>query len=396
MDMMLRRLMDRGKYSHCHHGGAHRLQNGRPCKQNHAAKDHRGSTWLLTTSPPHHLPQHHFQIIPHHPRLQSVQRPMLNHPAIPTRDCNPNQPWPKRRLLTLSISQCHSPLPLDRNWLLITRYRRCSYQTLLIQKMNPSYQLIPPVISQEFFLTYLQATAHRLQSQLEQQIAIISFLLIWIWFNIQHLGRQTFWEPTSASPLWCGWSHMVCSTLSTILKTSQEWWRTTPLRSLDHMNGLPVITSQQLQQVQESQEIHRRSSILSTAVFQQGGFAGSEQPINSLAWQQPCHQHSLKQCSCYFVATPACKWGRDWFKTWAFAAASDNIQSLADQCCHQDHLMLNILWVDTYQYVACNMQYVQWWCHAWTNAYMTRRDIVAQQAATNNIVKTVVERLCRV
>ena len=114
--------------------------------------------------------------------------------------------------------------------------------------------------------------------------------------------------------------------------------RPPPLRSLDHMNGWgPGITSQQRQQVQESQEIHRRSSILRTAVFQQGGFAGSEQPINSLAWQEPYHQRFLKQCSCYLVATPACKWGFDWFKTWAGAATSDNIQSLADQCFHEHH-----------------------------------------------------------
>ena len=102
--------------------------------------------------------------------------------------------------------------------------------------------------------------------------------------------------------------------------------------------GIPEITRQQLQQVQESQEIHCRSSILCTTVFQQGGFAGSEQPINSLAWQEPLHQQFLCQSSCYFVATPACKWGFDRFKTWAIAATSDKIQTLAGHCTHEDHL----------------------------------------------------------
>ena len=34
----------RGSDCHCHHGCVHRLGSGRPCTQNHAAKDHKGST----------------------------------------------------------------------------------------------------------------------------------------------------------------------------------------------------------------------------------------------------------------------------------------------------------------------------------------------------------------
>ena len=103
------------------------------------------------------------------------------------------------------------------------------------------------------------------------------------------------------------------------------------------MDGLPSLTPHQLLQVQESKEIHRRSSILCIAVFQQGGFAAKEQPINSLAWCESFHQQFLEQRSCYFVATPACKWGLDWYKTWAIAATSDKIQSLAGQCTHNNH-----------------------------------------------------------
>lgn len=103
------------------------------------------------------------------------------------------------------------------------------------------------------------------------------------------------------------------------------------------MNGLPDISPQQLLQVQESQEIHRRSSLLCTAVFQLGGFVGKEQPLNSLAWQEPFHQQFLQQCSCYVIATPACQWGLDWFKTWAIAATSERIQPLPGTCSHQQH-----------------------------------------------------------
>lgn len=65
------------------------------------------------------------------------------------------------------------------------------------------------------------------------------------------------------------------------------------------------------------------------------------QPKNNLsilsAWCESFHQQFLAQCSCYFVATPACKWGPDWYKTWAIAATSDKIQTLAGQCTHNNH-----------------------------------------------------------
>ena len=110
-----------------------------------------------------------------------------------------------------------------------------------------------------------------------------------------------------------------------------------PLRSAEFMEGLPGLTSAQLASVQESREIHRRSSVLCTAVYQQGGFAAQEQPINSLAWKEPFHQSFLTRCSCHFVSTPACKFGLDWYKTWAVAATSERIHLLAGSCQHHTH-----------------------------------------------------------
>ena len=110
-----------------------------------------------------------------------------------------------------------------------------------------------------------------------------------------------------------------------------------PARTKEHLDGLPSLSPHQLLQVQESKEIHRRSSILCLAVFQQGGFAAKEQRMNSLAWGEKFHQQFLEQCSCFVVATAACKWGLDWYKTWAIAASSDRIQSLAGQCTHNNH-----------------------------------------------------------
>ena len=110
-----------------------------------------------------------------------------------------------------------------------------------------------------------------------------------------------------------------------------------PLRTKEYLDGLPSLSPHQLLQIQESKEVLRRSSSLCIAVFQQGGFAATEQPMNPLAWSESFHQQFLEQCSCYVVATPACTWGLDWYKTWAIAATSDRIQSLAGQCTHSNH-----------------------------------------------------------
>ena len=60
------------------------------------------------------------------------------------------------------------------------------------------------------------------------------------------------------------WSAPPCRLYSTLQK---EDGGPPPLRSLHHLDGLPDTTPQQLQQVQESREILRRSSILCTSVF---------------------------------------------------------------------------------------------------------------------------------
>lgn len=107
---------------------------------------------------------------------------------------------------------------------------------------------------------------------------------------------------------------------------------------IEFLDGLPSLSKYQQRQVQESKEIHRRSDLICIAVFQQGGFAGKEQPLNSLAWKEPFSQQFLEQCSCYMVATPACKWGLDFFKYWAIAATSDRISTLTGHCSHKDHM----------------------------------------------------------
>ena len=131
------------------------------------------------------------------------------------------------------------------------------------------------------------------------------------------------------------WSAPPCRFYSTLRKNDGG---PPPLRSKEFIDGFPSLSTYQKRQVQESKGIHRRSDLICIAVFQQGGFAGKEQPLNSIAWKEPSSQQFVEQCSCYFVATPACKWGLDFFKYWAVAATSDHISNLAGHCSHRDHM----------------------------------------------------------
>ena len=131
------------------------------------------------------------------------------------------------------------------------------------------------------------------------------------------------------------WAAPPCRFYSTLRKNDGG---PPPLRSKEFLDGLPSLSKYQQRQVHESKEIHRRSDLICIAVFQQGGFAGKEQPLNSLAWKESYSKQFVEQCSCYFVATPACKWGLDFFKHWAIAATSDRISTLAGHCSHQDHM----------------------------------------------------------
>ena len=131
------------------------------------------------------------------------------------------------------------------------------------------------------------------------------------------------------------WSAPPCRFYSTLRKNNGG---PPPLRSKEFLDGFPSLSNYQKRQVQESKEIHRRSDLICIAVFQQGGFAGKEQSLNSIAWKEPSSRQFVEQCSCYFVATPACKWGLDFFKYWAIAATSEHISHLAGHCSHRDHM----------------------------------------------------------
>ena len=224
-------------------------------------------------------------------------------------------------------------------------HRKLHHQTpiqLQFTKINSIQILLNPFLQNlsVCFLTFLLDTQLHFPVPRKLQILIFYFSPFDIEFNAScDILNDDLFENllklAHSGLVGAVWAAPPCRFYSTLRKNDGG---PPPLRSKEFLDGFPTLSDYQKRQVQESKEIHRRSDLICIAVFQQGGFAGKEQPLNSIAWKEPSSQQFVEQCSCYFVATPACKWGLDFFKYWAVAATSDRISKLAGHCSHRDHM----------------------------------------------------------
>ena len=69
-------------------------------------------------------------------------------------------------------------------------------------------------------------------------------------------------------------------------------------------------------------------------MFVSGSHSHVEQPSSSMSWQEPCIQQFISESFCTCVITAACKYGRDWYKSWLFACTSRCIAPLPCKCDH--------------------------------------------------------------
>ena len=296
------------------HACSARLQSGRPCMQQHAAKDHRGSTWLETdydTASHLQLPEIATDINPHQYNQVSTSD-TTTPPSVP----------PPITLFTPPEDSSSAPTDVP-----------------LQQKINPA--ITEPISSKPIRLFLDLFAGHSAPlSCAAKTMNIDHFSPFDIEFNAtcDILNDDLFenlLKLAHSGLVGAVWSAPPCRFYSTLRKNDGG---PPPLRSKEFLDGFPSLSNYQKRQVQESKEIHRRSDLICIAVFQQGGFAGKEQPLNSIAWKEPSSRQFVEQCSCYFVAAPACKWGLDFFKYWAIAATSEDISHLAGQCSHRDHM----------------------------------------------------------
>ena len=107
-----------------------------------------------------------------------------------------------------------------------------------------------------------------------------------------------------------------------------------PLRTPEHMDGLPHLNTAQKEKVRQSKEIHRRGRQLLYAVMSKGGIGILEQPPSSLAWLEPENHNLFREFQGHIAWTDACRYGKDWAKSWAFASNHQTVASLSALCNH--------------------------------------------------------------
>lgn len=110
------------------------------------------------------------------------------------------------------------------------------------------------------FLTFLPGTQPLYLSVAARAAQLDYFRLstLWhsIWSSLRYSQRWIIWDPAHQDrSYWVSGGRMVCSTLQAIFTPSVR------LRTVLYINCLPSLTPARLKAVQESQEIHRRSSI---------------------------------------------------------------------------------------------------------------------------------------
>ena len=108
------------------------------------------------------------------------------------------------------------------------------------------------------------------------------------------------------------------------------------LRTPTHLDGVPGLSGENLQKVQESAIMLERCIQCLQVTISSGGHGHLEQPKSAMSWDEPVVQQFIKQHSCSCISMAACGFGKDWHKYWMFATASSFIplEKLACACLH--------------------------------------------------------------
>ena len=99
-----------------------------------------------------------------------------------------------------------------------------------------------------------------------------------------------------------------------------------------HLNGVPGLTSAELQWVRESACMLSRTIMILTLVFLSGGHVHLEQPQNAMSWLEPVAHSFIRHITFHCVVMTACCYDANWDKAWLFASSWDKLQSLAGTC----------------------------------------------------------------
>lgn len=106
------------------------------------------------------------------------------------------------------------------------------------------------------------------------------------------------------------------------------------VRTPSRMQGVWGLTGKRKKEFEESKLLHERSVAVMHAVISTGGISVYEQPPASLAWLELKIQQMFRALLLNMIQTPACRWGSDFAKRWAFASNCSGFKELGGTCPH--------------------------------------------------------------
>ena len=106
------------------------------------------------------------------------------------------------------------------------------------------------------------------------------------------------------------------------------------LRTPDHMDGVPGISSPNLLKIQESALMLQRCVQCLHLTIASGGHGHLEQPKSAMSWNEPVVQQYISQQKCACISMAACGYGKDWHKYWLFASTFHALSKMACSCVH--------------------------------------------------------------
>lgn len=115
-----------------------------------------------------------------------------------------------------------------------------------------------------------------------------------------------------------------------------------PIRTPDHLDGLPHNTSDQHWDVQLSATMHDRCRLLLSLVEASGALVILENPVSSMTFLDDLMVRWLQTVAPFGAQAFACRFGADWKKRWLFMSNHPSIHALGLDCNHPSGSHTNV------------------------------------------------------
>ena len=106
-----------------------------------------------------------------------------------------------------------------------------------------------------------------------------------------------------------------------------------PLRTPEHLQGVPGLAASDLAKVQESYTMLSRC-LKCLSVYAAGGHVHLEQPSTAMSWLEPATQSFVRSIGIHCVNLAACHFGKNWHKHWMFSCSYPALTELGCDCPH--------------------------------------------------------------